>query len=171
MRVSLVRGFQLARSIQKLINNGVDRHTDGVNRTDRCIYMQQLIDKYSMDLDVKLPPKETRMDNLTVVYTGSAGSLGSYILQSLIDSPRISKIICLNRSADGQRRQTAGNKSRNLSIPWELHGDATKSVVFLTADLSKPDLGLGEAIYGQLLVTVDEMIQNAWKVDFNHTIE
>jgi thioester reductase-like protein len=156
---------KLARSIQNLIKNEVDSHTD------RRVYMQELIDKYSAGLDVKLLPKKARRDNLTVVLTGSTGSLGSYLLQSLINSPRVSKIICLNRSRDAQKRQTAGNKSRGLPIPWESEDDTEKTVEFLIADLSSPDLGLGEAIYSKLQATVNAIIHNAWKVDFNHTVE
>lgn len=157
---------KLARSIQNLIKNGVDD-----DHTDRRVYLQRLIDKYSAGLEVRLMQKRAPRASLTVVLTGSTGSLGSYLLQSLIDSPRVSRIICLNRSKDAQKRQTAGNKSRGLSTPWESEDNAEKAVEFLTADLSSPDLGLGEAIYSQLQAEVDAIIHNAWKVDFNHTVE
>lgn len=156
---------RLARSIQNLVTNRVE------GRTDRRVYIQQLIDKYSVGLDLKLPAKSARSGNLTVLLTGSTGSLGTYLLDALIHSPRVSKIICLNRSNDAQRRQTAGNKLKNLSIPWESNEYATTTVEFLTADLSSPDLGLGDAVYTQLQATVDAIIHNAWRVDFNHTIE
>lgn len=188
---------RLARSIDHLINrvngvngvnghsNGVNGHTNGVNgvngingngiSNDRQNRMQHMIDKYSTGLDLKLPPKKARQNNLTVILTGSTGSLGSYLLHSLIASPRIAKVICLNRSVDAQKRQTAGNKLKELCTPWEPSQNeekSTKSVEFLTADLSKPDdLGLGQENYNHLLATVDAVIHCAWKVDFNHTIE
>ncbi|OKL63405.1 hypothetical protein UA08_01778 [Talaromyces atroroseus] len=167
---------KLARSIDHLINGADSVKGHGIDMyTDRRARIQYMIDKYSTGLDEKLPPKGTRADNLTVILTGSTGSLGSYLLHSLTESPRISKVVCLNRSTKSQQRQTAGNKLKELPTPWESSdSDKTKSktaVQFLTADFSKPDLGLGGETYSHLLATVDAIIHCAWKVDFNHTIE
>lgn len=174
---------RLATSIDHLINgeatNGTNGHTNGVNGSsnginkgsDRCASIEHMIDKYSTGLDEKLPTKKMRPENLTVVLTGSTGSLGSYLLNSLIKSPRVTKVICFNRSTDAQKRQTAGNKQKDLLSPWESQGEGSKLVEFLTTDLSKPDFGVGEATYNQLLTNVDAIIHCAWKVDFNHTIE
>lgn len=164
---------QLAQAIDELINGArVNGDTEINNKeTDRQMYMQAMIDKYTAGLDVELAPKKTRTDKLTVVLTGSTGSLGSYLLHSLIENPRIAKVVCLNRSADAQKRQTAKNKQKELLTPWESSDAQYNPVEFLTADFSKPDLGLGEETYSQLLGSVDAIIHNAWKVDFNHTIE
>lgn len=164
---------QLARAIDELINGASVNDVTQVNDkgSDREIYIQALIDKYTAGLDVELAPKKTRTDNLTVVLTGSTGSLGSYLLHSLILNPRIAKVICLNRSADAQKRQTAKNKQKDLHTPWESSDAQPNPVEFLTADLSKADLGLGEETYNRLVESVNAIIHNAWKVDFNHTIE
>uniref|UniRef100_A0A093VKL3 Linear gramicidin synthase subunit D n=1 Tax=Talaromyces marneffei PM1 TaxID=1077442 RepID=A0A093VKL3_TALMA len=164
---------QLAQAIDQLINGVKKEGTAEVHskENDRKTYMQAMIDKYKVGFDVELALKKTRADSLTVVLTGSTGSLGSYLLHSLIENPRIAKIICLNRSADAQKRQTAQNKHKDLLTPWESSDAQSNPVEFLTADLSKPDLGLGEETYNQLLGSIDAIIHNAWKVDFNHTVE
>jgi thioester reductase-like protein len=166
---------KLAQAIDLLINGvRVDNaHAENAieEGTNRQTYMQAMVDKYTTGLDVELEAKNTRTDNLTVMLTGSTGSLGSYLLHSLIENPRITKVICLNRSADAQKRQTVGNKRKGLLTPWDSLDAQATPVEFLTADLSKPDLGLGEETYNQLLCSVDAIIHNAWKVDFNHTIE
>jgi thioester reductase-like protein len=164
---------KLARSIDHLINGGNSLNGNGITHIDRRARMQYMIDKYSAGLDDKLPPKKKRADNLTVILTGSTGSLGSYLLHSLIESPLISKVICLNRSVDSQKKQTIGNKLKELSTPWENNGEnkSKTAIRFLTADFSKPDFSLGEETYNELLATVDTIIHCAWKVDFNHTME
>lgn len=164
---------QLAQAVNRLINGVEKADTAKVNCNgeDRQTYMQAMIDKYTTGLEIQLAPKKARSDGLTVALTGSTGSLGSYLLHSLIENPRIAKIICLNRSADAQKRQTAKNKQRDLLTPWESSDLRSYPVEFLTADLSKADLGLGEKTYSRLLESVDAIIHNAWKVDFNHTIE
>ncbi|KAF5015148.1 hypothetical protein F66182_13616, partial [Fusarium sp. NRRL 66182] len=64
---------QLARAIDELINGASVNDVTQVNDkgSDREIYIQALIDKYTAGLDVELAPKKTRTDNLTVVLTGS----------------------------------------------------------------------------------------------------
>lgn len=164
---------QLAQAIYQLIN-GVkkdDTAEDNSNRGDRQTRMQAMIDKYTAGLDAELAPKKTRTDNLTVLLTGSTGSLGSYLLQSLIENPRVAKIICLNRTEDAKKRQTAGNKQKELLTPWDSSDAQSNSVEFLTTDLSKADLGLGEETYSRLLGVTDAIVHNAWKVNFNQTME
>lgn len=164
---------QLAQAIDQLINGVRANDATEVSRngSNRQTYMQAMIDKYTAGLDIGLAPKKTRTDNLIVVLTGSTGSLGSYLLHSLIENPRIAKVICLNRTADAQKKQTAKNKQKDLLTPWESSDAQSNPVEFLTADLSKPDLGLGQETHSRLLESVDAIIHNAWKVDFNHTIE
>ncbi|KAF3405471.1 Iterative polyketide synthase [Talaromyces pinophilus] len=164
---------QLAQAIDQLINGVKKNDTTEVHSkgSDRKTYMQAMIDKYTTGLEIQLAPKNARTDSLTVVLTGSTGSLGSYLLHSLIENQRIAKIICLNRSVDARKRQTAKNKQKDLLTPWESSDAQSNAVEFLTADLSKADLGLGEETYSRLLESVDAIIHNAWKVDFNHTIE
>lgn len=164
----------LAHALDKIINihegqNGV--HTNGTETiNDRNARLQAMIDKYSAGFEVTPPAKKEQQGNLTVILTGSTGSLGSYLLHFLALDPRVTKIVCLNRSVDAEARQTAGNKSRDLPIPWKIP-DSPKQVEFLTADMSKEDLGLGESAYSRLLSETNTIIHSSWKVDFNHRIE
>lgn len=92
-----------------------------------------------------------------IVLTGSTGTLGSYILGSLLSDPRVAHIYCLNRSPSGK----ALRDSRSLSA------DTTESrVTFLTTDLSKPHFGLQYEDYSKLLAAT-RIIHNAWPVNFN----
>ncbi|KAF3065896.1 Carboxylic acid reductase [Daldinia childiae] len=114
--------------------------------------------------------KEGRLDpedeNQTVLLTGSTGMLGSYMLDLLVKSPSVKKVICLNRAEDGGiKRQGQAAKDRGLSA------DFTSKAEFLHADMSRPDFGLPPDVYNRLLNEADRFIHNAWPVNFNIPVE
>jgi thioester reductase-like protein len=132
-----------------------------------------MVRKYSTDLPspiLEAPSGTSRGKDLpwTVVMTGTTGSLGSYILDTLLALPtsRVAKIYCLNRSEDSEKRQKKINLTRGLNREWD-----GNRVEFLCADLSQDDLGLGRAKYAKLLKESTVTIHSAWKVDFNLTLE
>ncbi|PFH59853.1 hypothetical protein XA68_11773 [Ophiocordyceps unilateralis] len=125
--------------------------------------LETLISKYTKDLPAsKAYDKPAPLDDdQTILLTGSTGSLGSYLLERLCTLACVKKILVLNRGQDGGKsRQGSGNEARGLSTDFA-------KVEFLGTDLSLPDLGLGEAKYGELLVSVDRIIHNAWPVNLN----
>ena len=132
--------FHLERSV---VNNSVDN-------------MQQLFDRYMKSLPPKsalLRTAPTQPESYVVMLTGSTGSLGSYILDSICNTSSIVKVYCLNRSADAAERQVSIQSERGLRMP------KLDSISFLHADLSKPLLGLTEDDYNQLLREVTHIIR------------
>ena len=104
--------------------------------------MEDMVEEFSIDL----PPAalhRIRSVNagLTLILTGSTGSLGSYMLDVALSTPNIRKVICLNRSVDGEEKQHSSHVSRGLLHDWQ------DKVLFLQSDLSKPRLGLEDATY------------------------
>lgn len=100
----------------------------------------------------------------TVVVTGSTGSLGSYLLATLLARSDVSKVICLNRTADAKDRQITALRHRGLP---PLHGDFdAERVVFFEASLDRPRLGLAEDDYKLLLDKATCIIHNAFPVNF-----
>ncbi|KAI1503048.1 hypothetical protein F5X99DRAFT_376604 [Biscogniauxia marginata] len=100
--------------------------------------------------------------NQTIILTGSTGSLGSYLLDEMIKSPVVKRVICLNRAEDGGKRQQAITaEQRGFSIDFE------QKVEFWHANLAKSDLGLPPTTYFRLLENTDRFIHSAWPVDFN----
>ncbi|KAK5625529.1 hypothetical protein RRF57_001245 [Xylaria bambusicola] len=114
---------------------------------------EDMIAKYTRDLPI---------DGDTVIVTGTTGSLGTYLLNTLVKNPAVRRIYCFNRSADAEERQRTGFKAKGLTEVWP-----AKKVQFLTADLSKPDFGLGQGKYDVLLKGVTKIIHNQWPVNFN----
>ncbi|CAI7667563.1 unnamed protein product [Penicillium bialowiezense] len=130
--------------------------------------IQGLVDKYTSDL----PVREAHLQNqlpvpTTVILTGSTGSLGNYLLHSLLNDKRVSKVYCLNRS-DAESRQKQGFQDKGLHLTAS---DWQERVEFLQASFGAPNFGLEEAKYQELLDSVDTIIHNAWKVDFNHSVD
>lgn len=130
--------------------------------------MQAIHKKYTQNLTKAKPNRpDPRNENQVVVLTGSTGMLGSYLLDLMGRNPRVAKIICLNRAADGGRAQQAkaladrGLDTSVLDTKAEFH----------RADLSQPDLGLGADVYARLQAETDRVVHNAWPVNFNIPIE
>ena len=130
---------KLAKALHGLTNQGEKMYEE--LETDRINRMEEMLAKYSEN-------------NLTIVLTGSTGSLGSYILDCLFGMPRVSRVICLNRG-HGEEKQKTVNASRGLVSEWD------DRVSFLTTDLSKARLGLNNNDY-DLLVREASFIICTW---------
>ncbi|KAJ5430722.1 Male sterility NAD-binding [Penicillium cf. griseofulvum] len=101
----------------------------------------------------------------TVILTGSTGSLGSYLLESLHQQHNVKTIYCLNRAEDGKAKQTAASESRGLTTDWP-----SQRVEFIQVDISKPNFGLAAEIYNTLLEQTTHIIHNQWPVNYNWDI-
>lgn len=119
--------------------------------------MTGILEKYS-----NMPNSGRKEPLETVVLTGSTGALGSYLLEAFSKSEMVSKIYCLNRSADSEQRQEASSASRGLTSHW-----SPQQVTFLTSDFSKDDLGLGQTTFSEIRDRATVIVHNAWQVDFN----
>lgn len=130
--------------------------------------MRSIWKKYTSNLTkAKANRPDPNTQGQTVVLTGSTGMLGSYLLNFMAHDPRVAKIICLNRAADGGRVQQAkAFADRGL----DASGLETKAE-FFHADLSQPKFGLSDEVYVRLLAETDRVIHNAWPVNFNIPIE
>lgn len=118
---------------------------------------QDLIDRIPVESNVA---KEAQDRNI-VILTGSTGSLGSYLLKTLLSNPAVAHVYCLNRAPQGTLRMER-TKARGLSDEV-----SSSRVTFLTADLPQTYLGLQPEVYRKLMNTVTLVIHNAWPVNFN----
>ncbi|KAI1813507.1 hypothetical protein GGS20DRAFT_553164 [Poronia punctata] len=127
--------------------------------------MQMLYDQLTDDMPLRTEPVRKWPERLTVLLTGSTGSLGSYVLRSLLRDPRISRIYCLCRGGDGLARMQSTQAEKGFP-------GVDDRVTCLNADFSKPYLGLStQEQYDNLLDGVTTIIHCAWKVDFNLSID
>lgn len=134
-------------------------------RTSREERMSKMAEKYTHDLPAASTPSLLPLPQQhTVILTGSTGSLGNYVLQEILASPRVAKVYCLNRSANAESRQRDSFERRGVAADFG-------KVAFLHTDFSKSHFGLSEETYSELLETADIFIHNAWAVDFNLALE
>ncbi|KAL8960571.1 MAG: hypothetical protein Q9193_002747 [Seirophora villosa] len=143
---------------QKLNGLNEDHYTAKTSSESVQTLFQQYASSLGYSPQPAVPVSTKRM---TILLTGSTGSLGSYLLEALYINRDVLHIICLNRSATAaERHQQTGSKRRQSPIDPE-------RVEFLKADLSKPRLGLDLSVYERLQATVTHVIHNQWPVNFN----
>ncbi len=159
--------------LSKAIGNRLDPHITSSRepkeaKVPREMVMAQLVQRFTQDLPQisTTHDKAPRPTELNVLLTGSTGSLGTYLLKALLDDPNIPKVYCLNRSADAQQKQI--EQFARLKLDHDLN---TQRVDFIKADYSQTQFGLSDAKFNELGTIVDVIIHNAWKVDFNHSLE
>lgn len=130
--------------------------------------IQSLVKKYTADLPAnKNRPQNTRSLPSTIILTGSTGSLGTYLLYSLLCRESVTKVYCLNRS-EAETRQKKGFEEKGLQLDASVWKE---KVEFLQTSFDEPRLGLSDEKYTELLESVDVIIHNAWKVNFNHSVD
>ncbi|KAI1115600.1 acetyl-CoA synthetase-like protein [Nemania sp. NC0429] len=105
-------------------------------------------------------------DKQVVLLTGSTGSLGSYILSSLLARPNITKIICVNRNAHSLSAQASSFRARGLADSKLHDNDSETRLQFLQADFSAPRFGLKDSEYAMLAREVTHIVHNAYPVNF-----
>ena len=138
--------------------------TEPADDEDRGQKMQKYLALHASDLPFNArTPVASSGQPLVVLLTGSTGSLGSYLLDVLTHDPSISKVYCLNRSADAEHRQREMQTTRGLKTTFP-------NTEFLQYDMSQPYLGLQPATYQRLLHSVTHILHNAWEVNFNLTL-
>lgn len=128
-----------------------------------------VIQGYKASVDKRLLPKSNaELNNLpeqaqeTVILTGSTGTLGSYILDALLQNESVTHVYCLNRAKDSLSVQVKKSRLLGLQDPSN-----SKRTSFLTVDLSQSYFKLERAQYDQLMSESTLIVHNAWTVDFN----
>jgi thioester reductase-like protein len=128
----------------------------------------KMVKKYTSQLPRRCSLPIHFPDKSTVILTGSTGSLGTYLLHQLLTDSTIAKVYCFNRSDEAQSRQRAIFASKGLD-PTLL--DDPSRAEFLTVIVGARQFGLPDATYHKLLDSVNLIIHNAWKVNFNQPLE
>jgi thioester reductase-like protein len=96
-----------------------------------------------------------------VVLTGSTGSLGTHLLETLLENPTTSHVYCLNRRENAPEIHETKAKATGFQL-----GQHRDRVSFLHPALGQPNLGLAEETYEVLRSTATLIIHNAWPVNF-----
>jgi thioester reductase-like protein len=140
----------------------------GIKEQERSVegVVQSLVDKYSTF--TQHIPGDVQMDGQYIVLTGATGSLGSFILATLIDRPAVKKVYCFVRARSqnaGQARVSAAlERAHRLEALTE---EQKAKIVVLPADMSQAKFGLEDEVYEKIRREVTNIIHCAWSVNFN----
>ena len=156
---------QMADAIAHIISS--TGSTEGPNTTPDQKELDRLLQTYQQKLEAVISSDqknstEAAQSEHTVVLTGSTGSVGSYILASLLSRKDVKKVFCLNRGSDAPKKQVASFRARGLS---GLDADNGR-VVYLRAAAHEPKLGLSDEQYATLIHEATSIVHNAFPVNF-----
>jgi len=162
---------QLSKVLHRRLNLQGKLHEEEESHMEesRTAEMAAMVQKYTRDLPRRSWTRNDMLEHtkLNIALTGSTGSLGTRLLKAALDDSSITKIYCLNRSADAQSRQEKSFAALGLTHNLQ----DTSKITFLTVKSGQNQLGLPDSQYNELIHDVDILIHNAWKVDFNHSLE
>ncbi|KAH8103378.1 hypothetical protein BXZ70DRAFT_1055180, partial [Cristinia sonorae] len=152
----------LERLTQAIVNLIQPSESDTIDSDKDEI--EEMIAKYSARLPAFTPRMATPSEgSLVVLLTGSTGGLGSHLLALLLEDNEVKKVYTLDRGMDVAARQRASFEERR--IPLGLLEN--QKLVPLSADYGQEDLGLSGTVASEIRDSVTHIIHNAWKVDFN----
>lgn len=121
---------KLVHAIQSRITSKVESKHEVASREER---ISAMVHKYTLSFSrrkqhLQLTPDSSKpatdqpsgqpesASGYTVLLTGSTGSLGTYLLHSLLDNPQISHIYCLNRTPNAAEKQSRSFLDRGLKF-------------------------------------------------------
>lgn len=154
----LIYNQRTASNIASSILDGNERRGDAESQSRE---MQQVLQAH-----LEVLPEATHVDaakatsfQQAYLLTGSTGSLGSYLLDSLVRRESTTKVICLNRPGSDSAKQKKIQQSRGLI-------DDFSRVDFVEGNMTEERFGLSEEQY-ENLKEATHIVHNAWQVNFN----
>ncbi|KAI1152125.1 hypothetical protein F4825DRAFT_450813 [Nemania diffusa] len=165
---------QLASVVSQAVSHpdGLTNITREPGESDYIHNMSALLTKYESQLRALVSENSKDQGTMSaspvtgeqvVVLTGSTGSLGSYILSSLLSRPNVKKIICLNRSSSAVSAQKSSFRLRGLTESGLDDGGRLQFLQFIPL---APKLGLSDHEYAALASEATHIIHNAYPVNF-----
>lgn len=148
---NIVYKYPTIKQLAALIVSIISTKDAGSRVAQQTQLMTGFIAKYAADLPTLRPTEETPKEDIVVFLTGSTGSIGSYILASLLADARVAKVYAFNRASRSQAdRHLASFEDRGL--PKELlNGHKYASLV---GDLNLDDFGLSGDVFKEVSLVI-----------------
>ena len=153
---------QLSQLLLAFLNHGVvpERENSNAKMSKTFDHFAKLLKHSPLPQDLDPSPH-----GLSVVLTGTTGTLGAHLLEELATNPEISSIFCLNRSLLAEQHWHDRCVQRNIS------GHPERAMVeFFTVNFGIEDFGLDYSTQPKFTMSCDLIIHAAWKVDFNQDL-
>ncbi|TFY83888.1 hypothetical protein EWM64_g125 [Hericium alpestre] len=165
----------MAEGVQALIETGFLADSGEETAEQHAGSLNAMIQKYTESFPAR-PAADSLVpdadDKEVVIVTGSTGSLGTFLLHSLLHDDRVKKVYAFNRSgsAPSVDRQLRSYKERGLDIPSLQSAVASGRVEFHDIQVNLPDFGLAPEVFSTIHATTTLIIHNAWVLNFNWTL-
>ncbi|KAL2415810.1 Non-canonical non-ribosomal peptide synthetase ascB [Exophiala dermatitidis] len=145
------------------------RDSKTVEARDVIKEMEDLITKYS-DFPQHVSCPKTSTESCVVV-TGATGSLGAHLVAQLVVRDDISEVCCLVRAnSEESARERVVKSMKDRRVYETLSAEQRGKITCYPSNFSKPDLGLGQALYDSLSGKITNLIHCAWSVNFNKNL-
>ena len=124
-------------------------------------HVQSFVYQYSIEATPERPN--------VILLTGSTGSLGANILVHLVNSPKISRVICMIRprsDLDGFERLSQALRAQKIFVDnafWD-------KIEVIQTNTTMPRLGLAHAEHERIQEQVTHILHSAWPMDFKMTL-
>ena len=128
--------------------------------TDSIAEMETLLEECTTNFPVHVATKPAT-EGRVVLVTGTTGSLGVNILQSLVNDPSIFRIYALNRP-DGVMKRSLEERQKRACLEYGVDVRTLDShkITLLEGDASFPDLNLPHEILQEIVNSVTHIIHN-----------
>lgn len=151
----------IADAVAALRKGNTPTGTSGKTAVEK---MLNLYESHSSNLPITVRPSQEQGEERTVLLTGSTGSLGSYILDSLVRNSNVTQVFCLNRGPASHERLQKVQAAKGLGV-------LPRKVTCIEGDLSKDYFGLTAKDYKTLLNSVSVIVHAAWLLNFTAPLE
>lgn len=151
----------ITNAVAALRKGAIPTGTSGKSAVEK---MLNVYESNSSNLPITARPPQEQPEELTVLLTGSTGSLGSYILDYLVRNSKVTQVFCLNRGPASHERL---QKAQAAKAP----GTLPSKVTCIEGNLSKDYFGLTAKDYKTLLNSVSVIIHAAWLLNFTAPLE
>lgn len=152
----------LSQVILNFLNNGTVPKGQ-----DRVAKMSEIFERFASSLASShtAPVSTSKADGLSVVLTGTTGSLGSFLLDQYMNDPRVSTVYCLNRSTTAEQQWV-----RHCSLCTTSSSSTMTQLEFVTINFGHDTFGLAHDYYTRIAEACDLIVHTAWKVDFQQDV-
>ncbi|KAA1469655.1 acetyl-CoA synthetase-like protein [Dentipellis sp. KUC8613] len=164
----------MGEAIQSLLETGYLADSGQESAQQHADSINAMVRKYTETFPERPAASSLIPDGIgeTVIITGSTGSLGTFILDTLLHDPRVTRVYAFNRKSASPTlsRQIRSYKERGLDAPSLQAAVDDGRVEFHDVEVNLHDFGLGAETFAKIHATTTMIIHNAWVLNFNWTL-
>ncbi|KDQ50557.1 hypothetical protein JAAARDRAFT_141882 [Jaapia argillacea MUCL 33604] len=163
----------MAEAVASLIESGSLKDSGMETEEQHKEVIEKTIEKYTKNFPVHKPSQAVvEKGGEVVILTGSTGSLGTFVLHSLLRDSGVAKVYAFNRqgSSPSINRQRRSYKERQLDASVLDAAAQSGRLEFHDVEVNKPNFGLTDDAFQAIHSSTTLIIHNAWALNFNWSL-